>query len=177
MDKITSIKPILATLTNGLEIYAETKALKTHSSRLSIFTATSYFEGFYQKGSVVINGENKSIEGNRLETLPHWISRSGIHFQRKTLSATFQCSHVTESFSDTLNTVTPSADGAKGIIPAYTVFDLNFIMKFTSNYSLKLGVNNFTAEQYFTKRPTGYPGLGIWASDGRSIAATFSFKL
>ncbi|MES2517036.1 MAG: TonB-dependent receptor [Bacteroidota bacterium] len=165
------------TLTNGLEIYAEAKALKTHRSRLSVFTATSYFEGFYQKGTVVINGENKSIEGNRLETLPRWISRSGIRFQHKTLSATFQCSHVTESFSDALNTVTPSADGAKGIVPAYTVLDLNFTMKFASNYSLKLGINNLTNEQYFTKRPTGYPGVGIWASDGRSIVATFSFKL
>ena len=40
-----------------------------------------------------------------------------------------------------------------------------------------LGINNLTNEQYFTKRPAGYPGVGIWTSDGRSIVATFSFKL
>ena len=165
------------TLTQGLEVYAEAKAFKTIKNRLSFFTATSYFEGFYQKGSVVISGENKSIEGNRLETLPRWISRSGVRFQHKTLSATFQCSHVAESFSDALNTVTPSADGAKGIVPAYTILDLNFTLKFATNYNIKLGINNLTNEQYFTKRPTGYPGVGIWASDGRSIVATLSFRL
>lgn len=165
------------TITNGLEVYAEAKAFNTTKNRLSFFTATSYFQGHYQKGNVVVNGENKSIEGNKLETLPRWISRSGIRFQHKTLSATLQCSHVAESFSDALNTVTPSADGAKGIVPAYTILDLNFTMKFASNYGLKLGINNLTNEQYFTKRPTGYPGVGIWASDGRSFVATFSFKL
>jgi len=35
-----------------------------------------------------------------------------------------------------------------------------------------LGVNNITDEQYFTKRPTGYPGGGVWPSDGRSVTAT-----
>ena len=76
-----------------------------------------------------------------------------------------------------MNTVTPSADGAKGLVPAYSLVDLNFSLKFSTNYSLKLGINNLTNEQYFTKRPTGYPGVGVWSSDGRSIVATFGFKL
>ena len=165
------------TLTNGVEIYAELKALKAIKNRLSIFTATSYFEGYYQKGNVVVSGENKSIEGNRLETLPRWISRNGVRFQHKSLSGTLQYSYVAESFSDAMNTVTPSADGAKGLVPAYSLVDFNFSLKFSTNYSLKLGINNLTNEQYFTKRPTGYPGVGVWSSDGRSIVATFGFKL
>ncbi len=165
------------TITNGVEVYAELKAFKTRKNRLSIFTATSYFEGYYQKGNVVINGENKSIEGNRLETLPRWISRNGVRFQHKSLSGTLQYSYVAESFSDAMNTSTPSPDGAKGLVPAYSIVDLNFSLKFSNNYSLRLGINNLTNEQYFTKRPAGYPGVGIWTSDGRSIVATFSFKL
>ena len=165
------------TLTNGMEVYAELNAFKTIKNRLSIFTATSYFEGYYQKGNVVINGENKSIEGNRLETLPRWISRNGIRFQHKSLSGTLQYSYVADSFSDAMNTVIPSPDGAKGVVPAYSIVDLNFSLKFSNNYSLRLGINNLTNEQYFTKRPTGYPGVGVWSSDGRSIVATFSFKL
>ena len=165
------------TLTNGIEVYAELKTFKTIKNRISIFTATSYFEGYYQKGNVVINGENKSIEGNRLETLPRWISRNGVRFQHKSLSGTVQYSYVADSFSDAMNTVIPSPDGAKGLVPAYSIVDLNFSLKFSNNYSLRLGINNLTNEQYFTKRPTGYPGVGVWASDGRSIVATFSFKL
>ena len=165
------------TLTNGMEVYAELNAFKAIKNRLSIFTATSYFEGYYQKGNVVINGENKSIEGNRLETLPRWISRNGVRFQHRSLSGTLQYSYVTDSFSDAVNTVIPSPDGAKGVVPAYSIVDLNFSLKFSNNYSLRLGINNLTNEQYFTKRPTGYPGVGVWSSDGRSIVATFSFKL
>ena len=75
-------------LTNGLELYAEMKSFKNHKNELSFFTATSYFEGNYLKGNVVVNGENKSVQGNRLETLPRWISRNGIRFQHKVLSAT-----------------------------------------------------------------------------------------
>lgn len=165
------------TLTNGIEIYVEAQALKTSKNRLSIFTATSYFDGYYQKGNVIINGENKNIEGNRLETLPRWISRNGIRFQHKILSATLQYSYVADSFSDAMNTQTPSPDGAKGLVPAYSILDLNFSMRFSSHYTLKLGINNLTNENYFTKRPTGYPGVGIWASDGRSIVATFGFRL
>ncbi len=48
---------------------------------------------------------------------------------------------------------------------------------FAQNYTFKLGVNNFTNTQYFTKRPTGYPGVGVWSSDGRSIVATLQFKI
>ncbi len=126
---------------------------------------------------MIINGENKNIEGNRLETLPRWISRNGIRFQHKILSATLQYSYVADSFSDAMNTQTPSPDGAKGLVPAYSILDLNFSMRFSSHYTLKLGINNLTNENYFTKRPTGYPGVGIWASDGRSIVATFGFRL
>ena len=124
------------TLTNGMEVYAELNAFKTIKNRLSIFTATSYFEGYYQKGNVVINGENKSIEGNRLETLPRWISRNGVRFQHKSLSGTLQYSYVADSFSDAMNTVIPSPDGAKGVVPAYSIVDLNFSLKFFNNFKL-----------------------------------------
>ena len=165
------------TLTNGVEVYTELNTVKTAKNRISIFTATSYFEGYYQKGNVVVNGENKSIEGNRLETLPRWISRNGVRFQHKSLSGTLQYSYVSDSFSDAMNTVMPSPDGAKGVVPSYSIIDLNFSLKFSNNYSLRLGINNLTNEQYFTKRPSGYPGVGVWSSDGRSVMATFSFNI
>ena len=166
-----------SSLTKGLEVFVETKAIQTKNSSVSIFTATSYFDASYVKGLVTLNGENKSIVGNRLETVPRWISRNGITLSHKTLSATLQYSYVADSYSDALNTEMPSADGAKGLVPAYSLFDFNASLKIAQNYTFKLGVNNFTNTQYFTKRPTGYPGVGVWSSDGRSIVATLQFKI
>ncbi|MBB6004123.1 TonB-dependent receptor domain-containing protein [Arcicella rosea] len=166
-----------SSLTKGLEVSIEAKPLQTKNSEISVFTATSYFDAFYEKGSVVLNGENKSIIGNRLETVPKWISRNGLTFAHKTLSATLQYSYVADSYSDALNTEKPSVDGAKGLVPAYSIFDFNASLKIAQNYTLKLGVNNFTNTQYFTKRPTGYPGVGVWSSDGRSIVVTLQFKI
>lgn len=166
-----------SSLTKGLEVFIETKAVQSKNSTVSIFTATSYFDASYVKGSVTLNGENKSIVGNRLETVPKWISRNGITLSHKTLSATLQYSYVADSYSDALNTETPSVDGAKGLVPAYSLFDFNASLKIAQHYTFKLGVNNFTNTQYFTKRPTGYPGVGVWSSDGRSIVATLQFKI
>ena len=42
---------------------------------------------------------------------------------------------------------------------------------------LRVGVNNLTNQQYFTKRPVGYPGQGIWSSDGQSIVVSLGIKL
>lgn len=137
----------------------------------------SYFDASYVKGSVTLNGENKSIVGNRLETVPKWISRNGVTLSHKIVSSTLMYSYVADSYSDALNTEKPSDDGAKGLVPAYNIFDFNASLKIAQNYTLKLGVNNFTNEQYFTKRPTGYPGVGVWSSDGRSIVATLQFKI
>ncbi|MEA5406050.1 TonB-dependent receptor [Arcicella sp. DC2W] len=166
-----------SSVTKGLEVFIEAKPIRTKNSELSVFTATSYFDASYVKGSVTLNGENKSIVGNRLETVPKWISRNGVTLSHKIVSATLQYSYVADSYSDALNTEQPSVDGAKGLVPSYGIFDLNVSLKIAQNYTFKLGVNNITNEQYFTKRPTGYPGVGVWSSDGRSIVATLQFKI
>lgn len=165
-----------SSLTKGIEAYIELIPLSTTKSKLSFFTATSYFDAEYLKGSLIISNENKDIKGNKLETVPKWISRNGVQFRYRTFGATLQYSYVAESFSDALNTVKPSADGAKGIVPAYGVLDFNTSLRINQNYTFKLGVNNITNEQYFTKRPTGYPGVGVWSSDGRSIVGTIVIK-
>ncbi|MFD1819406.1 Fe(3+) dicitrate transport protein [Pseudarcicella hirudinis] len=169
-------------LTNGVEAYIEYKPVQTKKdgnieTELSFFTSSSYFDATYQKGSVVVNNENKSIAGNRLESVPKWISRNGIQFAYRKFNATLQYSYVGDSYADAFNTETPSANGAKGLVPAYGIFDFNSTLRITRNYTLRLGINNFTNVQYFTKRPTMYPGAGVWSSDGRSIVLSFGIKL
>jgi Fe(3+) dicitrate transport protein len=166
-----------SSLTKGVELYAEAIPLSTKTSKLSFFTSTSYFDAAYSKGSIVVSGENKDITGNRLETVPTWISRNGISIKYKTFNATIQYSYVDNSYSDALNTVQPTSNGAKGMVPSYGILDINASLRIGQNYTFRVGVNNITDKQYFTKRPTGYPGVGVWSSDGRGINMSFGIKL
>ena len=164
-------------LTKGVELYAECVLYRSKIAKASFFTSTAYFDGQYLKGSIIVNNENKDIAGNTLETVPKWTSRNGINLQYKKLNTTIQYSLVDKSYSDALNTETPSTNGARGVVPGYSVFDINATYRLSQHYSLKIGINNVFNEQYFTKRPTGYPGVGVWSSDGRSVNITFGIKL
>lgn len=48
---------------------------------------------------------------------------------------------------------------------------------FTRSLELRLNINNLTDKQYFTKRPTFYPGPGVWPSEGRSFSGSFIIRL
>jgi Fe(3+) dicitrate transport protein len=163
--------------TNGVELYAEYGLSQTRTHRISIFTATSYFDGYYLNGKLRNGTTNTDLTNNRLETVPKWISRNGLQVAYKMFSSILQYSYVSESFSDALNTVIPTANGASGIVPEYSILDLNMSYRINAQYLLRLGINNITDKQYFTKRPTGYPGQGVWSSDGRSIVVTFGIKI
>ncbi len=163
--------------TNGLEMYVDYKIAQSNIYRFSIFSSTSYMDGKYLSGTLRSGDKNIDLTGNVLETVPTWISRNGLQMAYKQFAAILQYSYVSDSFSDPFNTTTPTPDGARGIVPAYQLWDFNMSYRLNSTWMLRLGVNNFTNEQYFTKRPVGYPGAGVWNSDGRSIVATVSVKL
>ena len=120
--------------------------------------------------------ENRSIKGNKVESTPEWISRNGVNLKYKALSLSLLYSYTAESFADPLNTVTPNATGTVGLVPSYGLLDLNATCR-VKNLMFRLAVNNITDEQYFTKRPTFYPGPGIWSSDGRSVVFSVGIKL
>ncbi len=156
-------------LTRGVELYTEYQYPLSNHAVISAFTSTSYFDAFYKKGNVILGNNNTDITGHKLEAVPTWISRNGIKlaFQRLTFST--QLTYVNGSFSDALNTVRPSSNGAKGYVPAYTLMDLAISYRLNRSLRLNFGMNNIFDKQYFTKRPAGYPGLGIWSSDGRNV--------
>jgi len=163
--------------TQGIELYAEYKIKETMKYRISVFAATSYFDGMYMRGTMKNGAVNTDITHNRLETVPKWIHRSGLQIGYKEISAILQYNYVAESYSDALNTKTPSANGASGIVPSYHIFDVNLAYRFNNNLNFKFGINNLTNEQYFTKRPAGYPGQGVWSSDGRGFVASIGIKI
>lgn len=162
--------------TNGMEAYIEAHVFSGETLKISVFTATSYMDGRYISGRLRKGNENVNLAGNKIESVPEWISRSGIQCGFKFFSAIIQYSHVAESYSDPFNTISPLPNGAVGIVPGYNILDVNASLKIFSFLTLKIGVNNITGEQYFTKRPTGYPGAGVWSSDGRNYMAAAVLK-
>ncbi|HMQ46384.1 MAG TPA: TonB-dependent receptor [Saprospiraceae bacterium] len=163
--------------TNGIESYLDYKIAETDYSRFSVFTSTAFMSGQYLNGFLRSGSENVAISGNTLETVPQWISRNGFQFAIKRIAGILQYSYVSESFSDALNTATPTANGAAGIVPSYGIWDLNGTYRLSERLQFRLSVNNLSNKRYFTKRPSGYPGPGIWSSDGRGVVATVQFRL
>jgi Fe(3+) dicitrate transport protein len=141
-----------------------------------VFTATSLMAATYTDGSIIAGGRNISVRGNTVESVPRWISRNGISARTPVVDATLQLSYVSRTFADALNTVTPSATGAVGVVPAYSLLDLNGSWNVSRRLRIAMGVNNLLNRAYFTKRPQFYPGPGLWPSDGRSLQLTVHLR-
>ncbi len=163
--------------TNGIELYMEYFALKNAVTSISLFTATSYFDARYLNGIIRDGNLNKALKNKYLEGVPILTSRNGLQISYKTFSSILQYSYVGKSYADPLNIVEPTANGVKGLVPAYALLDWNMAYRFYKRYILRLGINNLMNQQYFTKRPTTYPGGGVWSSDGRSIVVSLGMKL
>ncbi|MBC7423480.1 MAG: TonB-dependent receptor, partial [Ferruginibacter sp.] len=97
-------------------------------------------------------------------------------YKKLTFSALY--SYTASTFADALNTVVPpKTTGAIGLVPAYGLLDLNTSIKFSKMIDMRFNLSNVTNKQYFTKRPTFYPGPGVWPSDGRNGSVTLAIKL
>jgi len=163
--------------TYGLELFAEYGFYLGEDVFASVFSSSSYFNAKYLGDSIRINGkENRSIKGKKVESVPEIISRNGLNIRYKKLSASLLYSYTAESFADPLNTIEPSATGAVGLVPAYGLLDFNASFRYRK-FIVRFNVNNLLDEHYFTKRPTFYPGAGVWPSDGRSVVVTIGVKI
>ncbi len=155
--------------TVGLEARVGVPLGTTKGAAWRAFGAASLMDAQYVRGTIVSGGTNVDIRDNEVESAPRWIVRSGLSGTHDRASGSIQVSHVSRTFADPLNTVAPSANGATGLVPAYTLVDLSGSLAITRLLRLTGGVNNAFDRQYFTKRPQFYPGPGVWPSDGRSI--------
>ena len=130
------------------------------------------------KNAFVKSGnENISIDGNKVESAPDIITRNGITLKWRLISFTALYSYTGKSFADALNTVVPPATGAVGEVPAYGLLDLNTSFRVFKGLDVKINCNNFLNKQYFTKRPSFYPGPGVWPSEGRNLNVSFIVKI
>lgn len=163
--------------TNGVEAFLEYSFSLGRNTSLSVFSSTAFMNSKYESATIRSGQENVDITGNKVESVPEVITRNGINFRAGVLSLSMLYSYTGKSFADPLNTVKPSATGAVGLVPSYGLLDINSTIRVTKNVNIRFNINNVTDEHYFTKRPTMYPGPGVWSSDGRSITASIGIKI
>lgn len=145
--------------------------------RATLFTSTSWMDARYQQATARVGQANLAVDGNRVQSVPELISRSGLTLSGGPASLTLLYSYTAESYADALNTRTPSANGAVGLVPSSGVVDLTGSWRFNDHLGLSVSVNNLADRRYFTKRPEFYPGPGVWPSDGRSVVASLRLAL
>jgi len=63
------------------------------------------------------------------------------------------------------------------LVPAYGLIDLNSSFRIFNGLDARINFNNVLNKQYFTKRPSFYPGPGVWPSEGRSLNVSFILKI
>ncbi|MEO5892331.1 MAG: TonB-dependent receptor [Ferruginibacter sp.] len=160
-------------LAKGAEIFIQADWLFGTKVNLSVFTSTAFMHARYTSAVVKSGNSNIDIRGNKVESAPDLITRNGVTVRYKRLSYSILYSYTSETFADALNTVQPLATtGAVGLVPAYGLLDMNASYRFSKALELRLNVSNIADKKYFTKRPTFYPGPGIWPSDGRNASVT-----
>jgi Fe(3+) dicitrate transport protein len=127
----------------------------------------------------IINNQLTKLDlrNNRVENAPEHTLRTGLNLQYRKIKLTGQYSYVSGVFSDSNNTVTPTANGQNGWIPNYGLIDLTLSFSIRNSWSVRTGINNLTDVVYFTRRAGGYPGPGALPADGRTGFLTIGYKL
>lgn len=161
----------------GIELLVEGQLLSSGRWIVSGFTSTAFMDARYINANVSAGTENRNVTGNQVESAPRFTSRNGLTFRYRKASLTAQYSYVGMTYSDALNTPVASANGAKGLVPAYGLWDLNATWRATSWLHVRGSVNNLLNSQYFTKRPLFYPGPGVWSSDGRNAVLSVGINM
>jgi len=163
--------------TTGLEFFSQGDFAIGNKANFSIFTSTSLMDARYQAATIKSGNTNVNVNGNKVESVPLWITRNGFTIKYSKIYFSALYSYTAKSFADALNTITPPPNAATGLVPSYQLLDLNFAIRLTEKIKLTVNGNNILNEQYFTKRPQFYPGPGIWPSDGRTFSGTVSIKI
>jgi Fe(3+) dicitrate transport protein len=162
--------------TRGIEVFLQHQR-EVGPAKATLFTSTSWMDARYQRATSRVGQANLAVDGNRVQSVPELISRSGLTLAGGAASLTLLYSYTAESYADALNTRAPSANGAVGLVPSSGIVDLTGSWRLNEHLGLSVSVNNLADRSYFTKRPEFYPGPGVWPSDGRSVVASLRLAL
>lgn len=161
-------------LTEGVEAFAEMHLLNFEKrpghADLSIFSSYAYNHARYLNGKA----GTADLTGKTVENVPQFVSRSGISYSVKNISATLYYSVTGASWSDANNTAATKTNPSVGYVPSYSIMDFALSYKYLDKYNIRVGVNNLTDNKYFTRRTESlvYLGKGVLPGDGRSVFIT-----
>lgn len=116
---------------------------------------------------------NISVTGNRLPYAPKQLMTATFGYSHpKGLEALMEAVYVSRQFGDDLNTVAPTANGQRGLIPSYTVWNS------TVNYHVESLRSTFfvTVKNVFDRTYIVDRSRGILASPPRMIQTGLKFR-
>ena len=158
-----------ATLTNGGETLHQGAelALRVNGSEVMGLPQNVFLQAAYTylptakyagtRLSGVSGFSTTSVTGNRLPYAPENLLTATLGYTHpEGFDARLEAVHVSEQFSDDLNTVTPTANGQRGLIAGYTIWNaaLNYYVKPASS-TVFLTVKNLTDKEYMVDRSRG----------------------
>lgn len=133
------------------------------------YLPTAKFTG--TRTSNITSGVN--VSGNRLPYAPENLLTATLGYAHASgFDARVEAVHVGEQFSDDLNTVTPTANGQRGQISGYTIWNaaVNYLVK-PLNTTLFLTAKNLTDKTYIVDRTRG-----ILPGSPRLVQAGFTYR-
>jgi Fe(3+) dicitrate transport protein len=148
-----------ATLHQGLELRAQIDSApitgSAHDTYLRVaytFLPTATFTG--TRFSSIAGFGATSVSGNRLPYAPEHVAAVGVGYAHSTVDVLLEAVRTTSQFGDDLNTVAPTPDGQRGILPGYTVW--NTAVNYTiARSTLFLTVKNLLDELFIVDRSRG----------------------
>lgn len=118
----------------------------------------------------VVSGVDR--QGNRLPYAPELVANLGVSYRQGAFQGSVFAHHTSQQYVDPENTRTESVDGRRGLIPAFTTFNLS------ANYTLSKQVKFFgTVRNLFDKKYIASRNPdGIFPGAERHVEVGMSYK-
>lgn len=163
-----------ATRHAGIEIafcYDLAKNLGWKKTSLGIEGGFTYQYAAYAKDRFAFtSGDTLNLINNRLPYAPSIMANAALFLQTSFgLNLRLSGNYVGDQFTDDLNTITPTADGRKGLIPGYFIMDANASYKIPKiRTTIRISIKNLADQSYIVnRRPTGIKvGLPLFMMAG-----------
>ena len=149
-----------STLHQGVEVSARVDTAPLFRSSHNTYLRAAYtyapiarFTGMRFSG--IPGFPNVSITGNRLPYAPEQLLTIGVGYaHRSGVDVMVEAAHMSDQFGDDLNTVAPTADGQRGLLPAYTVWNtaINYDL---GRVTVFLTVKNLLDDLFIVDRTRG----------------------
>jgi Fe(3+) dicitrate transport protein len=150
------------TLHQGIELGARVDSAPAFGTAHNVYGTLAYtwvadaaYRG--ERFSNVSGFSHVSITGNRLPYAPEHLLAAGLGYRLPLGVDVFvEAVHVGEQFGDDLNTVAPTANGQRGLIPDHTVWNATLSYELPRfRTTLFTAVKNLTDELYIVDRTRG----------------------